>query len=237
MYAEHPPSAPLRAWVESFWTRPAFAAAAPVTQRVLPDGCADVIFDLTNGRALAVGTMTTPLVITAADGPELFGVRFRPGRASAFFGMPLDELTDRTIEIPLDAEPFVDGDRIALIEQMLMRRLADADVDARIDGAVARIETSRGLVVIEELARELGITRQHLRRRFLERVGVTPKTFARVVRFQHVVARSARLPNLSWAGLAADFGYSDQSHLIADFRELAGTTPVPFLLSRETGAP
>jgi hypothetical protein len=61
MHAEHPPSAPLRAWVESFRTRPAFAAAAPVTQRVLPDGCADVIFDLTNGRALAVGTMTTPV--------------------------------------------------------------------------------------------------------------------------------------------------------------------------------
>jgi AraC-like DNA-binding protein len=58
-----------------------------------------------------------------------------------------------------------------------------------------------------------------------------------VIRFQHVVARSARLPNLSWAGLAADIGYSDQSHLIADFRQLAGTTPVPFLLSREPGAP
>jgi AraC-like DNA-binding protein len=237
MYAEHPPFVPLRAWVESFWTRPAFAAEAPVTQRVLPDGCADVIFDLTNGRALAVGTMTTPLVITAAEGPELFGVRFRPGRASAFFGMPLDELTDQTIEIPLDAEPFAGGERIARVEEMLMRRLAAADVDARIDGAVTRIEASRGLVSIEQLATDLGITRQHLRRRFLERVGISPKMFARVVRFQQVVARSTRAPNLSWAGLAADFGYSDQSHLIADFRALAGTTPVPFLLSRETGAP
>jgi AraC-like DNA-binding protein len=81
------------------------------------------------------------------------------------------------------------------------------------------------------------MTRQHLRRRFLDLVGITPKMFARVIRFQHVVVRASRADDVSWSALAADFGYADQSHLIADFRELAGTTPVPFLLSRRTASP
>jgi len=229
VYAEIPPPAPLRAWVASYWTRSAFAAAAPVTNTVLPDGCADVIFDLTNGCAFGVGTMTAPLVLTSTNGPEMFGVRFRPGRAAAFFGMPMHELTDQRIDLELAHD-------VARVEEMLLRRLKDADADPRIDAAVQMIEASRGLISIDRLAHELNITRQHLRRRFLEQVGISPKTFARVVRFQHVVAAAERADDVSWSGVAADFGYSDQSHLIADFRELAGTTPVPFFLSRRAAA-
>jgi AraC-like DNA-binding protein len=172
--------------------------------------------------------MTTPLVLTSSSGPQMLGVRFRPGRAAGFLGMPLHELTDQMMDLSLEPDE---------LEQLLMKRLANAEIDARIDAAVSRIERSRGLISIETLAGELGMTRQHLRRRFLDLVGITPKMFARVIRFQHVVVRASRADDVSWSALAADFGYADQSHLIADFRELAGTTPVPFLLSRRTASP
>jgi AraC-like DNA-binding protein len=100
--------------------------------------------------------------------------------------------------------------------------------DARIDRAVELLARGRS---VDDVAREVNLSRQHLRRRFLEQVGVGPKTFARVARFQRLLAHLRGRSAPSWAAAAADVGYFDQSHLIADFRELAGTTPVPFFLS------
>jgi AraC-like DNA-binding protein len=237
MYRELAPSAALRPWVACYWSRDAFVARDAVTQRVLPDGCVDVIFDCTDAHAFGVGAMTSPLVLQSARGPEMLGVRFRPGRGADFFGMPLAELTDTRIELPLlDAAQVADR-RIAAIEELLLRRLAIAERDARVDAAVARIEAARGAIAVDDVARFAGMTRQHLRRRFLERVGISPKMFARVVRFQSVLANAANADAAEWAGVAAEHGYADQSHLIADFRELAGTTPVPFFLSLRGTAP
>jgi transcriptional regulator GlxA family with amidase domain len=186
--------------------------------------------------------MTSALVLRTNASPELIGVRFRPGRAAAFFGMPLAEVTDQRVDLSRlwgrDADGIAERvaaqcsveARIAVIESELLRRLGHHD--PRVDAAVAWITRSGGRVPIERIANEIGISRQHLSRRFLQHVGVSPKTFARVVRFESVV-RAARNGVRDWGGLAADCGYFDQAHLIADFRELAGATPVPFFQSSD----
>jgi AraC-like DNA-binding protein len=233
MVREFAPSARLAPWVEAFWTRDAFSSDTAVTQRVLPDGCADVVF--ADGAAIAIGTMTSPLVLTETRAPALLGVRFRPGRAP--LGVPLAEITDARVPLadlwPGDslgervAEASTTARRIDIIEDALLARAGEA-IDEQIDYAVDCL--ARGASV-EQVARELGVTRQHLRRRFLDRVGVGPKTFARVARFRRVLDAARRGRRPEWAGIAADLGYADQSHLIAEFREFAGSTPVPFLLS------
>jgi AraC-like DNA-binding protein len=76
---------------------------------------------------------------------------------------------------------------------------------------------------VENVAKQLGITARHLRRAFLESVGIGPKDFARTVRLQRAVQRAAASDD--WGRIAADVGYYDQAHLIADFRELVGLTP------------
>lgn len=229
MFREFAPSARLAPWVEAFWMRDAFASDAAIVQRVLPDGCADVVF--AEGAALAVGTMTTTLVLTETRAPAMLGVRFRPGRA--LLGLPLSEITDRRVPLgELDELGQRVGDartaaqQIEIIEETLVRRATD--VDKQIDYAIACL--ARGTSV-DDVARRLGVTRQHLRRRFLARVGIGPKTFARVARFRRVLDAARRERRPEWAGIAADLGYADQSHLIAEFREFAGSTPVPFLLS------
>ena len=239
-YREYLPDAALASWVVCYWTRSAFASIGePLVHRVLPDGCADVIFDL-HGTALAVGTMTTTLVLKQRAAPDVIGIRFRPGRAYPFFGMPLSEVTDRQIDLlelwgsdaaniaeRVATQPSIEG-RIAVIESELLRRVGEHD--PRVDAAVAWITRSGGRLPIERIAAQIGISRQHLSRRFLQHVGVTPKTFARVMRFESLV-RAARNGPRDWAALAADFGYFDQAHLITEFRELAGATPVPFFQS------
>ena len=214
-------------WVDAYWTRP----ASDVTERVLPDGCADIVFSLDDGTAMMVGTMTRPLVLPGGT-PSFFGVRFRPGRAGTLLQLPLDEITDRTVEFDdavlaeRVAAARTPSARIAAVDTWL--KLHAAEPDPRIDRAVALLAAGRS---VDEVAHEVNLSRQHLRRRFLRQVGVGPKTFARVTRFQRLVASIRRDANLSWAAAAADSGYFDQSHLIADFRDFAGTTPVPFFLS------
>ena len=231
-YLEHEPSAALRPWVECFWTRSSDTPSGE--HRILPDGCADLVFDLTAGESEVVGTMTRPLILPPAGPSSMIGVRFNPGRAAAFLRMPLAEITDTRVPLGAIWKGWSDGllerrDFRATLEIVLLRRL-DPERDRRVDAAVARIVVAGGNVRIDPLAREIGISRQHLARQFLHHVGVSPKTFARVVRFRRLTD-SLNARTEGWADVALEHGFYDQSHLIAEFRELAGTTPDAFQFS------
>lgn len=222
-YAEIPPTAALRPWVECFWTIRDEDAGE---RRVLPDGCADLVFDLTAGEGMAVGTMTRPLTVSGIDGHELLGVRFRPGRAAAFLRLPLAEITDARVPAGDIWRGLPPVENVGMLETALLRRL-EPDRDPRVDAAVEKIIA--GAERVDAIAREIGISRQHLARQFLHHVGVSPKTFARVMRFRRVLASVES--ETDWADVAAAHGYYDQSHLIAEFRELAGATPSAFQFS------
>lgn len=236
MLREFLPSEDLRPWVDRYWLRPAGTQSAAAV--IIPDGCADLVLDLSGspgefGEAFAVGTMTRPLILGPGSTPLMFGVRFRPGRAAAFFRATLSEMTDQRIPArdlgSLAAQVAVnENERIAIVESALRRRLCDATFDRRIDDAIDAIVGSAGRARIEDLARRTGVTRQHLARLFDVNVGMSPKTFARVARFRRAMTLGRKM---AWADVAATLGYSDQSHLIAEFRELAGTTPDAFQFS------
>jgi AraC-like DNA-binding protein len=115
------------------------------------------------------------------------------------------------------------------VEAALRKLFADSKPGRRVDAAVDAILRSGGRATIDRVAAAAGVSRQHLARAFAYHVGVSPKTFARVMRFRRALELAG---GHNWDDLAAELGYFDQSHLIADFREFAGTTPVPFFLSR-----
>ncbi|MFF0575689.1 AraC family transcriptional regulator [Streptosporangium saharense] len=124
-------------------------------------------------------------------------------------------------------------DRFALVEALFARRSeAGSPVEPEVAWAWRRIVDSRGLVQVERLAAELGWSRKRLWSRFHTQIGLPPKRAAKLVRFDHAVHRLASGQNA--AGVAADGGYADQSHLHRDIMEFAGVTPVtvahePFL--------
>jgi AraC-like DNA-binding protein len=150
---------------------------------------------------------------------------------------------------------LTDRERIALIETQLIRRLrgfnaATATASGVIDGAggvagvggangaalIRRaldvIDTSGGGVRIDELAARLDVSRQHLAAQFRTRVGLSPKLYARICRFRRATAALKAAPTPDWAQLALECGYFDQSHLIHDFQEFAGSAPERFLSAR-----
>jgi len=192
--------------------------------------------------ALVVGTMTKALVLEGGTSPECFvGVRFRPAKAAAFLDVPASEITD--LRVSLD-ELWPDADtvrealavdpnavaRVQALERVLAARLSPTAARSQqdVDEAVRRIVDAGGSLGITRLAPALGVTRQHLARRFSELVGVSPKTFARVVRLGRVVERVRLVPAgepVNWSTLAIELGYYDQSHLVDEFREMTGLTP------------
>ena len=236
------PPAALAPFVDRFWYRASDESddsAGP--QRVLPDGCLDIVVG--SRHAIVVGAMTRPLVVPPAEGAGQIGVRFRPGRATAFLRIPAAAFTDDNA--PLEAV-WSDGKDVAdyvgsalgtdeaiprLAERLTVRLSRVATVPPDLLMAVERILARGGRTDVSRLAASLGVTRQHLARRFAAHVGVTPKTFCRVVRLWQVL-RSTNNGRVNWATLAADLGYSDQSHLVAEFRALTGLTPARWIASR-----
>jgi AraC-like DNA-binding protein len=223
-------------------------------RRVLPDGCIDIVLafgEETTGvpeSIQAVGTMTRPLVIAGTSEASLVGVRFRPARATAFLRLPASELTD--LRVPLDdlwsdgaavREAFATTSgpeaRVAALERVLLARLehGTAAEHRDVDEAVRRIIAAGGSLGITRLAPALGVTRQHLARRFADFVGVSPKVFARIVRMQRLIEAARASVNghdPNWAALALAGGYYDQAHLVDEFRELTGLTPAAWWKTR-----
>jgi len=249
LYREYPPHPALSAHVDCMWTARVLAVAPgrAHTHRVLPDNCVDILWQDGGQPAFAVGMMSTAIQVASAGPVGTVAVRFKPGAAGAFLATPLHALTDQRADIDLlwgrsDAERLADAlwtrelsdrERIALIETQLLRRLRDVDPmaggGALIRSALGVLDASAGAVRIDDLATQLGVSRQHLAVQFRARVGLSPKLYARICRFRRATAALKASPTPDWARLALECGYFDQSHLIHDFQEFAGSAPERFL--------
>jgi AraC-like DNA-binding protein len=96
----------------------------------------------------------------------------------------------------------------------------------------ASVVRRQGRVTVDAMARAAGVSRQHLSREFRRRIGIPPKLYSRLVRFQSGLVHAGSRARIDWAHAALDMGYADQSHMIAEFREFSGLTPQT-LASRE----
>lgn len=176
----------------------------------------------------------------------MVGAYFHAGGLSAFTNVPVHELTNRAVGVediwgPAAADVAArladvnEAARIDALESLLIERLGvrgrpHTTVD--VQGLAASIEQSAGQGTVEQLAFEAGISRQHLTRLFRERVGVTPKLYARLARFQSGLAYAGSGAANDWARTALELGYADQSHWIAEFKEFSGLTPHGFAARR-----
>lgn len=239
-YIEIPPTARLARYIECYWSR---VDSTETPHRVLPDGCADVLFSARNGEPQAlslVGLMTAPQLFVMPAGHAFFGIRFRPGMAAAFIpeaaGLndriePLENLLGAAARELFErlGNSASDGER-ACIMDALLRPLEAPDA-----GQKALQSLSANIESVDRAALDAGLSSRHLRRLCLQRTGVSPKYLGRILRFRKASERIATLslkpaqPN--WADLAAACGYYDQAHFIREFQHFTGDTPGRFLQS------
>jgi len=247
MYHEYPPDIRLRHLIETYWVSDVVVSSASV-QRILPDGCVDIIFNFGSndgtGRtypytSLIVGTITSYLDVTYFSGKtQMLGIRFRPVGITAFTRMPVYDLTNKTVELALTETLFENSlcerlpefwtmkERIACIENYLISRLPYIFTpEKRIDYAVEYIRNENGQITVKQVADKVCLSERQLERTFKAAVGVSPKTFSRIVKFKHTIDYLRNCPQDSLYTAAIECGYFDHSHLIKDFKMLGGTQP------------
>jgi AraC-like DNA-binding protein len=244
-YREIQPSARLRRYVECYWCESQEGTGDYV---VLPDGCVDILLSRRGGEPMgltAVGLMTTPMQGQGAPAQSFFGVRFRPGMASAFIPgaelltdeiKPLDDLAGSAARRMFErlAELHSLEEMGELMDQLL-RPLNPPDMGERV---LQQLESAD--VALDQVIAQGGLSVRHFRRLCLERAGVSPKYLSRILRFRKAVHRIGAVAGSgkhnfaqpSWADFAVACGYYDQAHFIREFQEFAGCTPGRFLQSR-----
>ena len=233
-YAEIPPAPRLRQYVKTFWTLQGAGAGAP-SQRILPDGCFEAVFHFGDPfahqarrqpAAMMIGEIRRAVVIEPGEAIDVLGIRFRVAGIAAFLKQPAAELRD--LIVPLDDVWRGLGDRllntprglrVSLLEEWLLERLRP--LDQMPFAAVSHLRRSGGAMSVRQLASAVGSTERTLERTFHRTVGLTPKTFARLVRFR------------TWL-TGGDNHYYDDPHLCHEFRAFAGVSPSEF--RRESNA-
>ena len=249
-YREISPRKSLARFIECFWVLDSEGSPAPgQPERILPDGCVELILNLkapfrelkqggeTHVQPLRflAGQLTRPILIAPTGAVELIGIRFQPGGTLPFFRFPMHEVNNQVVELTAishrlerELDTIVAGDqpidaKVVALEDLLWKRVRDVDEPGLVDLA-AEIVNRGGNISIDALSENAGISARQLQRRFLNEVGIGPKLFCRILRFQQVF-RAIDGDDPKWAEVAVDCGYYDQAHLIRDFQQFGSQTP------------
>jgi AraC-like DNA-binding protein len=181
------------------------------------------------------------MTVTGTCAPSYLELWLAPLSAYRVLGLPIDTLPGEPVDLVevLGTDGRRLGERVrdrptwperfALVDSFLLERLdLGRPPSPEVGHAMSLLVQSRGRLPIGELAAETGWSHKHLITQFKRQVGMTPKMAARLIRFEMVRRRLAG-GSQGWARIAAEAGYSDQSHLVREFRQFSGLTPTTFV--------
>lgn len=224
-------------------------------QRIVPSGLMELSFYLgdrpkvLNSKSelpentLLSGQRNTHYDLLISGKLSIFSVTFKPQGVRMFFNLPLIELFNQNIPLCFIEKEAVQkvendllqslnfGDKIKATEEYLLRQLQKNGYDQnerRIKDSIRIINQSKGVISVEELASRACLSEKQYSRIIKDYVGISPKQFLRIIRFQHAIYKKQNKPNISLTNLAYDCGYFDQSHMISDFKDLSGKAPKQF---------
>ena len=230
LYEEVPPIAPLREWVSCYWkfTLPSSQQPAQLVHTVPPDATVSLCC-LPSGTAVLVGPRMNALRVPVQAGMSYVGLRFVPGGAGPLLGIAPKEV--RELVRPWAQSDFADVVRekgIAGLDALVTRWAAKAGCE-RPDTIVAevtrRILEADGSARVADLLVGINLGYRQVLRRFYDATGLTPKEFARVRRIREACVQALQKKEPGWAALSAETGFSDQAHMVREFRDIYGWPP------------
>ncbi|HXB69573.1 MAG TPA: helix-turn-helix domain-containing protein [Candidatus Acidoferrales bacterium] len=251
------PGPPLSDFIEMLWYG-AGAAGPHSRERLLPDGSMELVINLSEDEvrvydrldhrkfeklrgAAIVGPHSEFFVIDTAEQRNVMGVHFKPGGAFPFLPLPADELHGLHISLEdvwgrwagelrerlLEATAL--ADRFRILEAALLARIWRPLVRHRaVAFALGQFHGGPKTRTIGDVTDQTGLSSRRFIEVFRQQVGLTPKLFCRVRRFQEVVQRVAASGHIDWTDVALSCGYFDQAHFIHDFRAFSGISPTMY---------
>lgn len=245
----------LSTFVKCYWTLESPGEENPQRQRIVPDGCMEMIFhygdlyqqyinneqSILQPRCFVISQLTQPLEIEPTDATGIFSVRFHPAGFTPFATLPIKEMENSAVALEklfgkeglaieqeiLTAKSTLE--RIARIEAFLINRLTDTETINRIIvSTVDTILSANGQLSVNELSQKININRRQLERKFSTVVGLSPKQLSKIIRLQATLKLLLHKQFTSLTALAYEGEYYDQAHFIKDFKEFTGLSPKAF---------
>jgi AraC-like DNA-binding protein len=222
--------------------QPIAARSTPLLDFQFGDRCEVLVQDHAKSRVAypvaLVGAQTFGRVQLVSRGNvDSFVVIFQPGGLFKLLSVPLHSLTDQDYEGRSVIGPGVDeladqlaasrssAERVRISDKYFLERCQNPCCSRDISALAGRLRMHPGSLKVVDLAREAGLSTRQLERRFLEQIGMSPRMFARVARFEAALRLKRETPGLRWTHIAHELGFHDQMHMLRDFRKLSGATP------------
>ena len=241
------PAPPLSRFVDFFWIYEGYAPPHR-RERLLPTGTTELVFSVdASGRAVSgvSGPRSESFMLDTSTPFSAIAIHFMPGGGFPFFGVPSTELRNESVELELLWGRCAAGIRDRLWEAqtaekrfeilehaLLMRGRGRFDRHAAVRYALDAFDRSKGVRPVGDVIEFVGLSPRRFGELFRSEVGLSPKTFCRIRRFNEVLTRIERTSEVDWSDVALSCGYFDQAHFNHDFRALAGLTPSAYLRDR-----
>lgn len=258
MFKFYKPKPPLSKFVDNFWLYEGYEQEHK-TERILPTGTLELVINLRQNKLgfydferSENGSCLSGSIVSGASGrgftPEteeeifIIGIHFKPGGAFPFLGLPAGDLADTHVDLETLwgssaewlrerlCEARTSDERFHLLQNALLSRLChEVEQHYAVSAALEMFGKNQAGPRVREVAKSLGISQRRFIQVFKAEVGLTPKLFSRIQRFQQTRTLIQHNPSINWADLAVDFGYFDQSHLIREFLEFSGLSPTDYI--------
>jgi AraC-like DNA-binding protein len=254
IFQAHIPVFPLSKFIELFVYFERVEHAHTV-DRFLPNGDTEILIDFHDSpqfiydndslkeiqachHVWASGVRTEPITIPSGDGAAMIVISFKKGMAAPFFPFPMNEMADSVVDADLVwgsgfgilrerliEEKNVDK-RFVLLEEFLLEHCAARlEINPCVEFAIAEMTNRPDQISIARMNRQIGYSQKHFTEMFKRNVGVTPKAYLKIMRFQKAVRTIDSAGNIEWDMIAQECGFYDQAHFINDFKHFSGFTP------------
>lgn len=255
-YIIHKPKGFLNSYIKFIWAMESeFCGHTCNLEKLVPSGSAEIIINLDDKITIKgkknsdqvssngiIGGQKSSFSEYVPNSKKLISVVFHPQAAHSVFGIPTNEFSDyyidatniwgddwkRLVEQVIDAENY--NKKIQLLENFVFSKIVKNDIalDDRINKSIELLNQSSGRIKITELAEKVYLGKRQLERLFRTKLGLSPKEFSRIVRFQSVLYLKQKNNLLSLSELAYLNGYYDQSHFVNEFTSISGFSPKEF---------
>lgn len=254
IFRAHIPVHPLGEFIDAFIYFERVEHAHTV-DRFLPNGDTEILIDFHDGpqfiydnhslkeiqacnRIWTSGVRTEPITIPSGNGAAMMVISFKKGMAAPFFPFPMDEIRDSVVDADLVwGQDF--GDlrerlletkdidlRFRFVEDFLLNRFrTKLGLNPCVAFAVTEMIDRPDVINIARMNSKIGYSQKHFTEMFRKQVGVTPKSYLKIMRFQKAVRTIDAAKDIDWGSIAFDCGFYDQAHFINDFKHFSGFTP------------
>lgn len=254
-YFEFAPAPALAKYIKCYWTVSSSETADPTRnqRRIIPDGFSDLIFNFSRrcdlehsgkreevtGSSLFLGPQSAPVFIRPHGDVYSLGIRFQPGAAFAVVGDSVHEFENGLTSLSLIAKQSSDDlanrlerhgsntpAQVRVLNAFFANTFADSKEVSKTALSIAyEIQRFGGKESIRTLTEKYALTRQFISRIFKQYIGLNPKTYSRVVKFNRLLKLMEGQTTADWLDMVLAHNYYDQSHLIGEFNAFTGMTP------------